>query len=239
VGAPLLLFGSEEARIKIARIGTMSVKGDARLTLQSTGGSRHRLVLDRGSMHVRVWAPPGSVHVQTPAGEVIDLGCEFDLTVEADDAIAVSVRSGWVLIANALGETLVPAGAASGMRADRRPGVPLFLDAQSAFAAAVRAFEADTTGGAGYIDAIVANARARDVLTLLELVQRRSNGSDRFAARAAELAPPPADVTMADVVGGDRHAMETWRGSLPLPPPKGWLRNWRDALPVWLAPGPG
>jgi hypothetical protein len=237
VGPPLLLSGSDEARILVARIGTLSVKGDARLTLQSTGGSRHRLVLDRGTVHVRVWAPPGSINIQTPAGEVIDLGCEFDLSVDAAGSSGVSVRSGWVLIANPLGETLVPAGAASEMRSDRRPGAPVFTDATPAFTAAVRAFEADAGGGLAHVDAIVASARARDVLTLLDLVQRRAGGSDRFAARAAELAPPPAGVSLAGVVRGEAGAMDRWRDSLPLPPPKGWLRNWRDALPAWLVPG--
>ena len=238
VAAPLLLSGSDEARIRIARIGTMSVKGDARLTLQSTGGSRHRLVLDRGSVHVRVWAPPGSINIQTPAGEVIDLGCEFDLSVDAAGSIGLSVRSGWVLIANSLGETLVPAGAASDMRADRRPGAPVFIDAPTVFQTAVRAFETDAGDVAANVDAIVTSARARDVLTLLVLVQRGATGSDRFAARAAVLAPPPAGVSLADVVRGEAYAMDRWRQSLPLPPPKGWLRNWRDGLPDWLVPGP-
>lgn len=237
VGPPLVLSGSDEARILVARIGTMSVKGGARLTLQSTGGSRHRVVLDRGSLHVRVWAPPGSINIQTPAGEVIDLGCEFELSVDAAGSSGVRVRSGWVLIANALGETLVPAGAASEMRSDRRPGAPVFTDAPSAFAAAVRAFEADAGGGPAHIDAIVANARARDVLTLLVLVERRATGSDRFAERAAVLAPPPVGVSLASVVRGEAGALDRWRESLPLPPPKGWLRNWRDGLPAWLVPG--
>lgn len=239
VGAPLLLSGSEEARVRVARIGTMSVKGDARLTLQSTGGARHRLVLDRGSVHVRVWAPPGSVHIDTPAGEVIDIGCEFDLSVDAAGSIAVGVRSGWVLIANQFGETLVPAGAASTMSPKRRPGAPLFADASPAFAAALRAFEAGDGDVAAHVDAIIANARARDVLTLLVLVQRRASASDRFAARAAALAPPPAGVSVDDVVRGVPGAMDQWRGSLPLPPPKGWIRNWRDALPAWILQGAG
>jgi hypothetical protein len=239
VGVPLLLSGPEVARIDIARIGTLTVKGDSRLTLRSTSGSRHRLSLDRGSVHVSVWAPPGSVHVQTPAGDVIDLGCAFDLTVDDAGEISVIVQSGWVQLANNVGETLVPAGADSGMRASRRPGAPVFLDASPVFRAAVRSAEADAiTTDSADIDAIVANARVRDVLTLLVLVQRRSAGSDRLAARAAELSPPPLDVTVSAVVRGDALALERWRETLPLPPPKSWLRNWVDGAPAWLRPAP-
>jgi hypothetical protein len=71
------------------------------------------------------------------------------------------------------------------------------------------------------------------MLTMLLLVERRSAGADRIAFRAAELSPPPRDVTVGQVLRGDRNALWRWRDTLPLPPPKGWLRNWQDALPQW------
>lgn len=235
VGSVLTLSGSERANVSIARIGTMQIEGDTRVTLQSTQGTRHRLTLDRGTVRVRVWAPPGSVVFRTPAGEVIDVGCQFDLTVDEARSL-VRVRSGWVQLDNGIAETLVPAGAASEMRADRAPGVPVFEDAPEGFLGAIRALEDDTRGDrAASVRTIVALARPRDVLTLLMLVDRRALGSDQMAARAAELWPPPAGVTANGVVRGDRDGLWRWRDTLPLPPPKGWLRNWRDALPPWLA----
>ncbi len=232
VGSALVLARSEVARINIARIGTMEVGGEARVTLQSTQGTRHRLNLDRGTVRVRTWAPPGSVVFRTPVGEVIDLGCEFDLTADADRSI-VDVRSGWVQIENNVDETLIPAGASSEMRVGRPPGVPVFQDATRAFAAGVRALEGGSVDPAA-VRATLAEARARDVYTLLLLIERGSIGADAMAARAAELWPPPRDVTANGVARGDRDGLWRWRDTLPLPPPKGWLRNWRDALPDWL-----
>jgi hypothetical protein len=75
------------------------------------------------------------------------------------------------------------------------------------------------------------------VLTLLVLLERRCPGSDRIAARAAELAPPPPGVVVSAAAQGDAAAVDRWRQTLPLPPPKGWLRNWRDGLPSWLRAG--
>ena len=234
VGSVLTLAGSERASVSIARIGTMQIEGDSRVTLLSTQGTRHRLTLDRGTVRVRVWAPPGSVVFRTPAGEVIDVGCQFDLTVDETRSL-VSVRSGWVQLDNGVAEILVPAGAASEMRADRAPGVPVFEDAPAGFLGAIRALEDDTRGDrAASVRTIVALSRPRDVLTLLMLVERRAPGSDQMAARAAELWPPPAGVTANGVVRGDRDGLWRWRDTLGLPPPKGWLRNWRDALPPWL-----
>ena len=234
IGSALALSGSERAHVSIARIGTMEIEGGARLTLLSTQGTRHRLSLDAGRVRVRMWAPPGSLVLRTPAGEVIDLGCEFDLMVEATRSI-VRVRSGWVQLDNGVAESLVPAGAMSEMRRDRAPGVPVFEDALPDFLEAVRALEAEPgRDPEGAVNRMVALARPRDVLTLLLLVGRQVPQSDRLAARAAELWPPPSGVTANGVVRGDRDGLWRWRDTLPLPPPKGWWRNWRDALPDWL-----
>jgi hypothetical protein len=234
VGSALTLSSSERARVSVARIGTMQVEGDARVTLQSTQGTRHRLSLERGTVRVRVWAPPRSVVFRTPAGEVIDIGCEFELTAEATRSV-VRVRSGWVQLENGIEETLVPAGAMSEMRAGRAPGVPVFEDAVPGFLAAVRTLEDDQSADrAPALSTIVSLARPRDVLTLLLLVERRVQGSSQIAARAAELWPPPDDVTVNGVIRGDRDGLWRWRDTLPLPPVKGWIRNWRDALPGWL-----
>ncbi len=235
VGAPLELDAAERADVAIARIGTMFVGGDARVTLLSTQGTRHRLALDRGTVRVRVWAPPSSVVFRTPAGEVIDLGCEFELTADADRT-RVRVLSGWVQIENTIAEALIPAGASGEMRIGAPPAIPVFDDAPAALAAGVRAIERGEGDAAGHAAAIAAAARPRDVYTLLMIVDRGLPGRERLAARAAELLPPPDGVTVNGVLRGDRDALWQWRDTLLLPPAKSWLRNWRDALPAWLAP---
>jgi hypothetical protein len=240
VGTPFEVSGAGTADVNVARIGRMQIGAGSRVTLQSTQTNRHRLMLDRGTVHVRVWAPPGSVVFRTPTGEVLDLGCEFQLTVNETSSL-LEVRSGWVQLENALDESLIPAGASSEMRAGLMPGVPVFLDAPSTFATAVREFEAGRGDANGHLEAMVAHARARDVLTLLMLVERRVPGSERLASRAADLSPPPPGVTVGSILRGDTDGVWRWRDTLPLPHPKSWLRNWRDGLPSWLvgsAPAP-
>ncbi len=230
VGATLDVPSEGQALVDVARIGTMRVAGGSRVTLRSTQGIRHRLRMETGQVHVRVWAPPGSVAFQTPTGEVIDLGCEFDLQVDADVS-RLRVRSGWVQMDNTLGESLIPAGASGEMRRDLLPSVPVFDSASPSFRAAVRQLE--RSGDEPSLRTVIETARVGDVLTLLMLIDRHSPGSERIAARAAELWPPPGDVTVGRVARGDRDALWLWRDSLPLPPPKSWLGNWKDALPRW------
>lgn len=228
VGTPFATPDSEPALVRIARIGTMRVDGGSTLTLRSTSSNRHRLVLEEGTVRVRVWAPPFSVAFHTPAGDVFDMGCEFDLTVDSGST-HVRVTSGWVQLENFFGEAIVPAGASTGMQEGRRPGVAVFDDAPDGFREAVRRLERGDTP----VETIVRLARSRDVLTLLQLVQRDSIGADRLARRAFELAPPPDPGDLERGIAGDRAALDRWMNSLPLPDPKsGWWWNWRDALPI-------
>lgn len=233
VGSTLQVPQSEGAVVNVARIGTMRVAGGSAVTLRATGSNRHRLTLERGSVRVRVWAPPFSVAFHTPAGEVRDLGCEFDLDV-VETTARVRVASGWVQLENDVDETLVPAGASSEMLRGRAPGVAVFDDAASGFRDAVRTLEGRSEGHQESVEHVVRLARPRDVLTLLMLIERRVDDREKLAARAAELWPPPKDVTVARIVRGDREALWRWRDTLPLPPTKGWWLNWQDALPSWL-----
>jgi hypothetical protein len=185
-------------------------------------------VLEEGAVRVRVRAPPSSVAFHTPAGDVFDMGCEFDLTVDSGTS-HVRVTSGWVQLENFFGESVVPAGASSSMQEGRRPGVAVFDDAPEAFRSAVRRLEDD----GGPVETIVGLARPRDVLTLLQLVHRASVGWEQLARRAFELAPPPDSADLERVIAGDRAALDRWMDALPLPAPKtGWWWNWRDALPI-------
>lgn len=228
------LDATTSARVEIARIGTMSVAPGSALVLSETRSSRHRVQLDRGAVSVRVWAPPGRFALQTPAGSVIDLGCIFDLSVDASGTTQVRVDTGWVQLANGWGESLVPAGASSTMAAAARPGVPVYDDAPPVFSENVRTLEraSDDATRVRAIEAIVATARPRDVITLLVLANVAPDATRRpLLTRAAWLFPPPPDVSVDAILAGERDQLWRWYGALDLPPAKSWWLNWRDGLP--------
>ncbi len=232
VDRPLQLDAHTSARVEIARIGSMEVAPGSALTLSQTTASRHRLVLDRGDIRVRVWAPPGRFAVRTPAGEVIDLGCIFDLSVDAA-ATRLRVDTGWVQLANLHGESLLPAGTSATMTRDARPTVPVYDDAAPDFTRAVRAFEGmtDDAARAALTEEIGRHARPRDVITLLVLAHQAPVPYKRpLLERAALLKPPPSGMTV-DQVLADRSRLWEWYNALDLPPVKSWWRNWRDAFP--------
>lgn len=230
VGREVTLPAGENAVANIGRIGTMRIAGGTSFELRATRDTRHRLRLTDGRLHVRVWAPPVSVVVETPSGDVIDMGCEFVLEADAGRS-AVTVLSGWVQMENTAGSVMIPAGASSAMTAGAAPSVPVFDDAPEAFRDAARRIARD---GSRAVDDLVRFARARDVYTLLQLARRHPEAAEALLRRAAELAPPPGDVTIGRILRGDRRALWAWTDALPLPPPKKWWRHWRDAIPLGL-----
>jgi ferric-dicitrate binding protein FerR (iron transport regulator) len=85
----------ESMLVRVARIGWMRVAERSTVKLESTRSNRHRLSMSSGTVRLSVWAPPRSVTILTPAGDVVDLGCEF--IVRADEKVtSVDVVSGWV-----------------------------------------------------------------------------------------------------------------------------------------------
>lgn len=77
----------------------MDIQPGTDLTLSDTRSRHHRLLMTRGTIDVRVWAPPGAVALHTPAGDVIDLGCVFRLVVDGAGS-HVRVETGWVQLDN-------------------------------------------------------------------------------------------------------------------------------------------
>jgi len=229
----LELDAHTSAKVDIARIGAMEVAPGSALTLSQTNAARHRVVLDRGNVRVRVWAPPGRFAIRTPAGEVIDLGCIFDLSVDAGGTTDLHVATGWVELSNFLGESLFPAGTSGTMTPDGRPSVPIYDDAAQEFTRAVRSFErtADEASRTALAGEIARHARPRDVLTLLVLAHQTSGDPKRaLLEAAAQLSPPPPGLTVEGVLA-DRARLWEWYDALDLPPVKSWWRNWRDAFP--------
>jgi hypothetical protein len=236
VGEPLSVEVGNAVRVDVARIGSMDILGDSVLTLRSTASNRHRLTLARGTVDLRLWAPPGALSLRTPAGDVIDLGCVFQVSVDALDVTRVSVDTGWVQLDNPFGEMLVPAGTSSEMHAGRAPMVPVYGDAAAPFRDGVRALEhAAATGTTDNVDlSFLQLARPRDVYTLLHLARTAPAGTARLIVeRAAILVPPPATITPTDVLMGERDALWRWIDTLDLPAPKNWWRNWRDGF-TWF-----
>ncbi len=202
------------AQINVGVIGAVEVEPNTRIQLLKAQWTEHRLALEVGTMHAKIWAPPRFFFVNTPSAQAIDLGCAYTLTVDSSGAGFLHVTSGWVAFEREGRESVVPAGARCETRPVIGPGTPYFEDAPDALTAALPRFDFEN-GGEEALQTILTFARQRDTLTLWNLLAR-ANEAQRVLVyeRMVELVPLPANVTRAGVLQLDRKMLERWKDKL-------------------------
>ena len=223
-------------RLRAAGIGEVALGQGSRLRLVETRTGRHRVQLEQGSLWARVWAPPGQFGVDVAGADVIDLGCEFLLKVDAQGNGRLSVLSGWVQVDNLHREVLVPQGASVRLRGDGAAGTPHANGASDAFVAALEAIDARE----GAVDAdgdevrrLVAASTSADAISLLSLLRDHPQLAEGpLFERMAQLLPTPQPATRAAWHADREAVLEAWWQALPYPRIKRWWMQWPDALPA-------
>lgn len=222
VGEVIETDAASRAEIRVGLIGEVELEPNSRMRLVRAGATEHRLALDRGTMHARIWAPPRLFFVETPSALAIDLGCVYTLNVDDSGAGLLRVDSGWVQLDTPEGESIVPAGAAAAMRPGHGPGAPYWLDAAPEF---IRAL-ADVDFGndeqrTAALPRLLAAARDDDAITLVTLLNRGSREErGQVYDRLVQLLPPPPGVTREGILDRDMEMLDRFWEMLDLELPK-------------------
>jgi FecR protein len=236
VGQTLETDDSSRAVISLDETGRVEIDGHSRLRVLADGPEHKRLALDRGTIHARIWAPPGQFVVDTPSAVTVDLGCVYTLHVDDSGAGLVRTTMGWVGFKLNGHESFIPAGAVCATRPKTGPGTPYFEDASASFRDALSKFDfAEITRAQRNVllGILLVDARKDDALTLWHLLARVSD-ADRPAVydRLAALAPPPPGVTHAGILNLDQHMLDSWWNSLGF----GDISLWRMYEHEWSQP---
>ena len=222
-----------KANIAVADIGRLELEPMTRLRLLQSAAGRKRIALDRGTIHVAIWAPPGEFVVDTPSAVAVDLGCMYTLSIEENGNGLLRTTLGWVGFQSNGHESFIPAGAAAATYAESGPGLPFFEDASGLFRSAISRFDSAKEGSAQRTAAqqvILRLARPRDGLTLWHLLSRVSP-VDRQAVyeRLSALIPPPAGTTREGILRLDRTMLDSWWNALDF----GDIGLWRHWERSW------
>ncbi|MGI9108286.1 MAG: zf-HC2 domain-containing protein [Pyrinomonadaceae bacterium] len=214
VGAWLETDANSRAQIKVADIGQVEIDPGTRIRLVRTRITEHRLELARGRMHATIFAPPRLFFVDTPSAVAADLGCAYTLEVDDEGRSLLHVTSGWVAFETKDRESMVPAGAACVTQPGTGPGTPFFEDATEIFLDALARFDF-AHGGTEALNAVLAEARPRDTLTLWHLLARvEPDERRRVYEHLATLAPPPASVTSEGIMRLDPSMLYEWKEAM-------------------------
>jgi hypothetical protein len=218
IGERLVTDAVSRARLAVGHIGQVDVDPNTRVQLVEARRGEHRMSLERGTIHARIWAPPKFFFVNTPAATAIDLGCAYTLHVEDDGSGLLRVTHGWVGFERDGREAYIPQGAVCATRREEGPGTPRYEDAPSGYGEALTLLDfgaKDAPGRAAALTHVLSHARHRDALTLWHLLTRGSaHERGRVYERLAVVAPPPPGVTRELALGGDRTALSLWWDSL-------------------------
>lgn len=211
VGQLLETDAKSTARIAVADIGTVDVSPNSRIRLAATGSDEHRLSLERGRLHAKIYAPPRLFVVDTPSAKAVDLGCEYTLDVDKNGDSVLHVTGGWVALERDGRESIVPAGMMCKTRKGQGLGTPFNADATEAFKKALDSFDF-SRGGSAAVQTIIREAELYDMFTLWHLLSRVSP-SDRglIYDALAELVPPPAGVTREGILSKNKKMLDAWK----------------------------
>jgi len=244
VGRWLETDATARARITIAHVGRVDVDPGTRVGLLDTSPGRHKLYLERGTIHAHISASPGAFFVLSKAATMVDLGCAYTMRIAENGDGFVRVSSGWVGVDGGGRASIVPSGAMSPMWAATGAGTPYFEDAPDALRTALAVFDRFTTASPDR-DAALASAlaasRGGDALTLWHLLTRADEANrDRVFERLASFVPPPDGVTREGIRAGDEEMRARWWDALRLGGSALW-RTWSvttsAALPGSALPG--
>ena len=236
VGQVLETDSESRASLQADDTGQIEVDPSTRLRLLTMAAGLKRIALDRGTIHVHIWAPAGQFVVDTPSAVIVDLGCSYTVQVDDSGEGLVHTTLGWVGFKLNGREAFIPAGAACATRPKVGPGTPYFEDASSEFRAALARFDLEDTPQprAGDLAIVLEQARKRDALTLWHLLPRVEDEGQRVLVydRLRELATPPAGVTQEGILCLDQPMLDLWWNELgfdDISVWRHWERSWAGA----------
>jgi FecR protein len=234
IGQTLETDSESRASIAVSDVGRVEIEPETRLRLVESAASRTRLSLERGTIHAMIWAPAGEFAVDTPSAIAVDLGCAYTLIVDARGAGVLRTTLGWVGFKLNGREAFIPSGAVGATRPVIGPGTPYYEDAPEALRAALAKFDFEKLSAeerSAELTIVLAEARKQDALTLWHLLSRTEGVErERVFDRLKTLAPPPAEVTRAGVMGLDQKMIDAWWNDLGF----GDISLWRSWERTWM-----
>jgi len=232
VGQTLTTDSTSRASVFQDDLGEIQVEPNSRVHLLRSGPEHKRIQLEVGTIHAAIWAPPTQFIVDTPSATAVDLGCAYTLQVNADGSGTLRTTLGWVGFHLNGRNSFIPAGAMCLTRPGIGPGAPYFEDAAPQFREALHIFDTSDPSSEAHtqqLAVILAQARAKDALTLWHLLSR-TRGPERAKVydRLAALVPPPNGITRDGVLALDRKMLDRYWDALGL----GRISVWR----MWEQP---
>ncbi len=205
-----ITVGRTSMELTIANIGKAQIAPGSEITLVTTSVREHRLALRHGRMHATVVAPPRLFVVEMAATTAIDLGCEYDVTVNRAGVGELTVLSGSVELTSKFGAVVVPAGYTAKLAPSLGTGVPL-ITASTGYLVTIAA---DVAAGVPIAPERWHTPTMDDALTLAYLLPRLDAAARTIVVdQLIQLVPLP-EIDTGAAKAGNLAAIERWCDAL-------------------------
>lgn len=205
-----ITVGRTAMELTIANIGKANVAPGSEITLVTTSVREHRLALRHGRLHANVVAPPRLFVVETAAATAIDLGCEYDVTINRAGVGELTVLSGSVELTSKFGAVVVPAGYTAQLAPNLGTGVPLI----TAGGSYLEAIAADVAAGVPIAPDRWRTPNADDAITLAYLLPRLDAAARNIVVDQLSPLVPLAEIDSGAAKAGDLGEIQRWCNAL-------------------------
>lgn len=207
IGEKLTTDEQSRARLKIGSIGEIDIEPKTEIQISETESFEYNLILHKGKLSARTWAPPKLFSIKTPSSNIKDLGCLYYISVDKNLTTLLSVKSGWVLMENGIKKSILPAGTSCYSDTAKGIGTPFSDSASETFKQALQKIDFENANPNEF-EVVIQESRREDLISLFHLILRGDKlVREKVFNRIAELSMIPSQVTKESIVNGDKEML--------------------------------
>jgi len=207
IGEKLTTDEQSSARLKVGSIGEIDIEPKTEIQISETESFEYNLILHKGKLNARTWAPPKLFSIKTPSSNIKDLGCLYYISVDKNLTTLLRVKSGWVLMENGIKKSILPAGTSCYSDIAKGIGTPFSDSASETFKQALHKIDFESAKPNEF-EVVIQESRREDLISLFHLILRGDKlVREKVFTRIAELAIIPSQVTKESIVNGDKEML--------------------------------
>lgn len=206
IGETLNTDSYSRARLKVESIGEIDVEPRTEIQINETESFEYNLILYKGSISARTWSSPKLFAIKTPAANIKDLGCVYNISVDEKFTTMLQVKSGWVLMENGKQKCLLPAGTSCYSDTSIGLGTPFSDNASELFRQALFTF--DFKDSTKKIETVLSESEKDDFISLFHLLLKTDKETkEKIFDRLAQLTNIPKQIRKELIVDGDKYTL--------------------------------
>lgn len=206
IGEKLITDSRSRARLKVGKIGEIDIEPKTEIQINETPSFEYNLILHKGKINARTWAPPKLFTIKTPSSNIKDLGCLYFLNVDENLTTLLQVKSGWVLMEKGEQKCILPAGTSCYSDTAKGLGTPFSDIASETFKDAL--YKYDFKDSSVEIETVLHESNNEDLISLFHLLLKSDKEiKEKIFDRIVQLTNISPQIRKESIISGEKYAL--------------------------------